>query len=67
MNSFIDGILGLLLFGASLVPIFAGVAIAYLIAMKTQHLWEDRFARFLGIELEEPQEEQQHPLHRHSA
>lgn len=68
MNSFVEGILGLLLFGASFVPIFLGVGILYLIAMKTQRYWEEPFARFVGIEIEEETpEEEQHPLRRYSA
>lgn len=68
MNSFIDGILGILVFGASMLPIFAGVAILYLIAMKTQRYWEEPFCRLAGIELEENDpEEEPRPLHRHSA
>lgn len=67
MNSFIDGILGLLVFGASFVPIFLGVAILYFIAMKTQVYWEEPFARLLGIESEEDGPEEQNSIHRHSA
>ena len=66
MNSFIDGILGLLLFGASFVPIFLGVGILYLLAMKTQRYWEEPFARLVGIELEEETPQEDRPL-RHSA
>ena len=67
MNNFIDGILGLLLMGASFVPIFLGVAVLYLIAMKTQAYWEEPFARFLGIDLEENDPEEEQPFHRHTA
>lgn len=68
MNNFIEGILGLLVFGASMLPIFAGVAILYFIAMKTQSYWEGAFCRLAGIELEETEtEESKQPFQRHSA
>lgn len=70
MSSFVNGIIDLVLFAATIAPIFLGVAVLYFIAMKTQRYWEEPFARLLGIELEEQEpatEEQQNPLQRYSA
>lgn len=66
LNTFIDFVL----FGAFFVPFILGAAVLFLIAWKTQDIWGDHFARFLGIE-EGPQEEaapeQHNPLQRYSA
>lgn len=75
MNNLIDGFIDLALFGASFAPYFLGVAILFMIAWKTQHIWGDRFAELLGIEEEGTEnaysdhmpQEQPKPLQKYSA
>lgn len=75
MNRFSEAFIDFMLFGATFAPFLIGVAILFLIAWKTQDIWGDHFARFLGIEEgaeEEPEatkplEQKPHPLQRYSA
>lgn len=59
--NFLNALTDFILFAAAFLPYMIGLAVLYWIAMKTQHLWEDKFAALMGIEEEASIQEKPQP------